>query len=134
MRQVHQLFVILFLALIGCAVQSEKEQPESTVNTEIPIKTPIDKKVRILYNSDKTFKLELSQEHLPGDPATHFDLRIIRLTNEEVILDTVFRGSDVRWHGVTSIALVPYVGMVQKESATNPSIEANQPKIITIKN
>lgn len=142
-----KLFLFCCLVFIlGCKSNSQtqstvqnKEKKIGTINSSVSKKNNSIQnttKIKRIPNSDKTLELLLTIVDKTGDPATIFEYQVKDI-NGEVFREGVFRGTDIVWHDSKSIALIPYVGMVEQESLDAPdnsdTYSNSKPQIIKIK-
>lgn len=75
---------------------------------------------QIIYNSDRSLKLKFKKIQKKGDPATHFDYEVYEVKTGTLIEKDTYRGMAIGWHDSISLKLIPYVGIVQKETLSDP--------------
>ncbi len=89
----------------------DKDQVTNNTSSQI--------KYKKILNEEKTMTLHVSKA-----PRTHliydFDYYVSDVKTDDILERGTYTGLDVSWHDNTSIKLVPYVGIVQKEKSINP--------------
>ncbi len=124
-------FFLCFTLFSFSQCRTTKNDTQDVMKPIIPITTNKTQTISKI-NSDGTMELVITKLVKRSDPATHFSYKVYITETKRIIKEGNFRGEDIEWNDATSLKLIPYIGMIQKEDTKNENTTTPEAKIIYI--